>query len=60
MKLIKFLVLGVFSLAAVQCRNEQPVEAADLVLMNGKIMTINENNPRAGAIAVTCLFPWTG
>ncbi|HDZ38575.1 MAG TPA: hypothetical protein ENH62_09865, partial [Marinobacter sp.] len=52
MKLIKFLVLGVFLLAAVQCRNQQPVEAADLVLMNGKIVTVDKNNPRAEALAV--------
>ncbi len=52
MKLIKFLVLGVFLLAAVQCRNQQPVEAADLVLINGNIVTVDKNNPRAEALAV--------
>jgi predicted amidohydrolase YtcJ len=52
MKLIKFLVLGVFFLAAVQCRNQQPVEAADLVLIDGNIVTVDENNLRAEALAV--------
>jgi predicted amidohydrolase YtcJ len=52
LKFIKFLALGLFLLAAVQCRNQHPVEAADLVLMNGKIVTVDENNPRAEALAV--------
>jgi predicted amidohydrolase YtcJ len=52
MKLIKFLALGVFLIAAVQCNNKKPVEAADLVLINGNIVTVDENNPRAKALAV--------
>lgn len=52
MKLIKFLILVVFFLAEVQCSNKQPVEAADLVLINGNIVTMDKNNPRAEALAV--------
>jgi len=51
-KMIRFFVLIGFFLAAVQCSNKQPIGAADLVLMNGKIVTVNENNPRAEALAV--------
>ncbi|NOR12031.1 MAG: amidohydrolase family protein, partial [Candidatus Aminicenantes bacterium] len=52
MKLLKFLVLSLFFLAAVQCSSKQPVEAADLVLINGNIVTVDESNPRAEALAV--------
>jgi len=52
MKLIKFLVLGVFILGVIHCSDESPDVAADLVLMNGKIVTVDKNNPRAEALAV--------
>jgi predicted amidohydrolase YtcJ len=52
MKLIKILVLGLFFLTVVQCSHEPPVEAADLVLINGKIVTGDDNIPRAEALAV--------
>jgi len=52
MKLIKILVLGLFFLAVVQCSHEPPDVKADLVLINGNIVTIDENNPRAEALAV--------
>jgi len=52
MKLIKFIFIGVFVLGVIYCRNESPVKAADLVLINGNIVTIDENNPRAEALAV--------
>ncbi len=51
-KMIKFFMLTGFFLAAVQCSNQQPVEAADLVLINGNIVTMDKNNPRAEALAV--------
>jgi len=39
-------------LVAVQCSQKQLVETADLVLINGNIVTMDENNPRAEALAV--------
>ncbi len=47
MKLIKILVLGLFFLAVVQCSHEPPVVEADLVLINGNIVTVDKSNPRA-------------
>jgi adenine deaminase len=52
MKLIKFIFIGVFVLGVIHCSNKQPGEAADLVLINGKIVTVDKNNPRAEALAV--------
>jgi predicted amidohydrolase YtcJ len=52
MKLIKILVLGLFFLAVVQCSHKTPVVEADLVLINGNIVTLDKNNPRAEALAV--------
>ena len=52
MKLIKFLILGVSVLIVIHCREESPVKAADLVLINGNIVTVDKNNPRAEALAV--------
>jgi predicted amidohydrolase YtcJ len=52
MKSIKFVFLGVFVLGVILCGNEQPVKPADLVLINGKIVTVDRNNPRAEALAV--------
>ena len=51
-KMIKFFILIGFFSTAVQCSNNQAVEAADLVLINGNIVTVDENNPRAEALAV--------
>jgi predicted amidohydrolase YtcJ len=51
-KTFRFLILFAFFLAAAQSSNKPPVEAADLVLMNGKIATVNDSNPRAEALAV--------
>ncbi|HDZ26996.1 MAG TPA: amidohydrolase, partial [Candidatus Aminicenantes bacterium] len=52
MKLIKFVFIGVFVLGVIHCRVESPVEAADLVLMNGNIVTMDKDNPRTEALAV--------
>jgi predicted amidohydrolase YtcJ len=52
MRLVKSLLIGVLVLSAVHCRAQRPGEAADLVLINGKIMTVDKNNPRAEALAV--------
>jgi len=52
MKLIKFIFIGVFVLGVIHCRDESPVKAADLVLINGNIVTVDKNNPRAEALAV--------
>ncbi len=52
MKLIKFIFIGVFVLSVIHCSPEPPVEAADLVLINGNIVTMDKNNPRAEALAV--------
>jgi hypothetical protein len=51
-KMIRFFLFTGCILAAVHCRNQPPVEAADLVLINGKIVTVDEKNPRAEALAV--------
>ena len=50
MKLIKFIFIGLFVLGVIHCRDESAVKAADLVLINGNIVTIDENNPRAEAL----------
>jgi len=52
MKLIKVLFLSVCVLGVIHCRDESPVKIADLVLINGNIVTVDENNPRADALAV--------
>ena len=52
MKLIRFIFLSVFVLGVIHCRHEPPVEAADLVLINGKIVTVDKSNPRAEALAI--------
>jgi len=52
MKAVKWAILGVFVLALIQCRQGSPGEAADLVLRNGKIVTVDTNNPRAESLAV--------
>ncbi len=52
MKLIKFLSIGVLILIVVQCRQELPIKAADLVLLNGNIVTLDKNNPHAEALAI--------
>jgi len=52
MKLIKFIFTAVFILGAIHCRDESPDVTADLVLINGNIVTVDENHPRAEALAV--------
>jgi len=52
MKLIKFLFLSVYVLGVIHCRDVSPDVAADLVLINGNIVTVDKNNPRAEALAV--------
>jgi predicted amidohydrolase YtcJ len=52
MKFIKLAFIGVWVLAGIHCRKESPVEAADLVLLNGNIVTVDKDNPRAEALAV--------
>jgi predicted amidohydrolase YtcJ len=51
MKLFKLFVLGISFLTVVQCRYHHPVGAADLVLINGNIVTVDKNCPRAEALA---------
>ena len=51
-RMIKFFLFTGSILAAVHCRGQRPVEAADLVLINGKIVTVDVKNPRAEALAV--------
>jgi predicted amidohydrolase YtcJ len=51
MKLFKLFVLGISFLTVVQCRNHHPVGAADLVLINGNIVTVDKNCPPAEALA---------
>jgi predicted amidohydrolase YtcJ len=52
MKSIKFIFIGLFVLGVIHCRDESAVKAADLVLINGNIVTMDKNNPRAEALAV--------
>ena len=52
MKWIQFVFSGVFVLAMIHCRNESSAQPADLVLINGNIVTVDTNNPRADALAV--------
>ncbi len=52
MKLIRFIFLSVFVLGVIHCRHEPPIEAADLVLINGKIVTVDKSTPRAEALAI--------
>jgi predicted amidohydrolase YtcJ len=52
MKFIKLAFIGVWVLAGIHCRKESPVEAAELVLLNGNIVTVDKDNPRAEALAV--------
>jgi predicted amidohydrolase YtcJ len=52
MKFIKLALIGVWVLAGIHCRKESPVEAADLVLLNGNIVTVDKGNPRVEALAV--------
>lgn len=52
MRLIKFIVIGIFVLGTIQCRKEPPVWTADLVLINGNIVTVDKNKPRARALAI--------
>ena len=49
---MKCMLMGVLVLGVIQCRNESPVKAADLVLLNGNIVTMNKTNPRAEALAI--------
>jgi predicted amidohydrolase YtcJ len=51
-KWIKFAFGGLLVLAAIHCRDESPAEPADLVLLNGNILTMDKSNPRAEALAV--------
>ena len=49
---INFFIFLILILCIVNCRDKAPGEMADLVLLNGKIVTIDENNPQAEALAV--------
>jgi len=51
MKVIKFLFLSIIVLSVIHCRDESADMAADLVLINGNIVTVDENNPQAKANA---------
>jgi predicted amidohydrolase YtcJ len=52
MKLIKLLFLSAFILSVIHCSNESSDVTADIVLINGNIVTVDKNNPRAEALAV--------
>jgi len=52
MKASRWALIGVLSLAVVHCRQESRVAGADLVLINGKILTMDKSAPRAEALAV--------
>jgi predicted amidohydrolase YtcJ len=52
MKAVKLALIVMVFWAGIQCRKESPVEAADLVLLNGNIVTVDNGNPRAEALAV--------
>ncbi len=52
MKLIRLLVLSVFVFGTMHCSHESQGLIADLVLINGNIITLDENNPWAEALAV--------
>ena len=49
---INFFVSLLLILCIVNCRDRGPGEMADLVLLNGKIVTIDEDNPQGEALAV--------
>jgi predicted amidohydrolase YtcJ len=49
---INFFVLLMLFLCILNCGGKAPGEMADLVLLNGKIVTIDENNPQSEALAV--------
>jgi len=49
---INFFVLLILFLSILNCGGKAPGEMADLVLLNGKIVTIDENNPQGEALAV--------
>jgi predicted amidohydrolase YtcJ len=52
MKVTRFVFVAVLVLTGVHCRVKSPVKAADLVLVNGNIVTVDKDNPRAEALAV--------
>jgi predicted amidohydrolase YtcJ len=49
---VNFFVLLILFLCILNCRDKAPGEMADLVILNGKIVTIDENNPQGEALAV--------
>jgi predicted amidohydrolase YtcJ len=51
MKQLSFIILAIFSFLFAACQVE-PVEPADLVILNAKILTIDKDNPTAEAIAI--------
>ncbi len=51
MKQLTFIILAVSSFLFAACQVE-PVEPADLVILNAKILTIDKDNPTAEAIAI--------
>jgi predicted amidohydrolase YtcJ len=52
MKATRWALIIALLLTGVHCRQESRVEKADLVLLNGQIVTEDSNNPRAEALAV--------
>ena len=48
---MKRIILAVLLSLTLACK-EEVKESADLVLINGKVITVDENNPEAEAIAV--------
>jgi predicted amidohydrolase YtcJ len=49
---LAYLLIGPFLLLACGGHEDQPAQSADLVLVNGNVVTVDEGNPRAEAIAI--------
>jgi len=50
-KFLSLFLIGIFSLSFISC-NKEPANAPDLILINGKIETMDESIPRVEAIAI--------
>ncbi|MFA8342751.1 MAG: amidohydrolase family protein, partial [Rhodothermaceae bacterium] len=51
-KIISFLLILTFASLLVSCQKEEKKITADMVLTNGKIVTVDDNYPEAEAIAI--------
>lgn len=52
LKIISFLLILTFASLLVSCQKEEKKITADMVLTNGKIVTVDDNYPEAEAIAI--------